>query len=73
MNFTRGDAYHVVSDCRRYVINKAGQGPGRICYMAVYRANKILGVWHCTDSQDERTEAYKQAVAACETHAGDKL
>lgn len=69
MNFTKIDAYHVKSDCGRYVINKAKVGRGIQCYMAVYRGREIIGTWRCADEPGDRAAAYREAVAACEAHA----
>jgi hypothetical protein len=72
MNFTKRDAHHVTSDCGSYTINKAGQGPGRVVYMAVLDApprSKILGTWRCADEPGDRAAAYREAIAACENHA----
>jgi hypothetical protein len=67
--FTKRNAYHVVSDCGRYTINKAGQGRGRIVYMAVAPRGKIIGTWPCADEPGERAAAYREAMLACENHA----
>jgi hypothetical protein len=72
MTFTKRDKYHAVSECGRYTINKAGQGPGRVVYMAVLDApprSKILGTWRCADEPGDRAAAYREAIAACENHA----
>lgn len=68
MQFTRGDKYHVVSDCGRYTVNIATQKPGRKVYMAVYR-NKILGTWPCEDEPGDRAAARDAAFEACRAHA----
>lgn len=69
MIFTKRDAYHVDSDCGRYTINKAGQGPGRIVYMAVAPRGVILGTWRCADEPDARAVAYEAAMQVCRDHA----
>lgn len=69
MIFHKRNAYHVTSDCGRYTINKAGQGKGRIVYMAVAPRGQIIGTWPCVDEPGERAAAYREAMLACETHA----
>jgi hypothetical protein len=69
MNFTKRDAHHVTSDCGSYTINKAGQGKGRIVYMAVAPRGRILGTWPCADEPGERAAAYNAALSACRDHA----
>lgn len=69
MNFQKRDRYHAVSDCGRYTINKAGQGKGRIVYMAVAPRGVTLGAWRCEDEPGDRAAAYAEAIAACQQHA----
>ena len=71
MNFTKRDRYHAVSDCGGYTINKAGQGKGRVVYMAVAPRGVTLGAWRCADEPGDRAAAYNEAVQACMEHAAE--
>lgn len=68
VTFTKQDDHHTISECKRYVINAAGERE-RV-YMAVRlgRPSQILGTWRGTDAESRR-DAYNAAVQACQRHA----